>query len=55
MTLMGSETKDTASRRGICGSGGGQGQKEREMLEYFMVRSKRGLSIFLKIKIYAAK
>lgn len=46
--LMGSETKDTASRRGICESGEGQGQKDREMLECFMIRSKRGLFLFLK-------
>lgn len=45
---MGSETKDTASRRGICESGEGQGQKDREMLECFMIWSKRGLFLFLK-------
>lgn len=45
---MGSETRDTASRRRICESGEGQGQEDREMLECFMVWSKRGLFLFLK-------
>lgn len=41
--LVDSETKDTPSRRRVCESGGGQGQKDTEMLECFMVRSREGL------------
>lgn len=44
--------KDTASRRGTCESGGRQGQKDREMLECFMVEA---FPYFLKIKTYAPK
>lgn len=48
--LRGNKMKDAASRRGISERGEGKGQKNREMLKYLIVRSKKGLFLLLKYR-----